>query len=154
MDKITQILLIVVIILVVIWFSMSNILNLNLNLNLNYDSSIPSFNNENNNLSISDNNATIKLFGGTVLSKNEKLMVQLIDSNNQPIANKPISCRFFNSSSSYGNSYQSVTDENGFAYFSLDYVNPGFYGIEVEYKSYDDKIGSCIVKGNIEVRSY
>ena len=144
MDKITTILLVLVVFLIIVWFSTFNMFN---------DSSVLSFNNENKDLSLSNNNATIKLLGGTTLSKNEELRVQLVDSNNQPIVNKPVSCRFYNDSS-YGNTYQSFTDANGFASFNLDYVNHGFYNIELEYKSYDDNVGSCIIQSSIEVRGY
>ena len=43
--------------------------------------------------------------------------------------------------------------ENGIAEFSLDYLNYGFYGIELEYKSYDDNIGGSIIQDNIEIKS-
>lgn len=147
MDKITKILLIVAVILIIIWGSMTFISNSHFDLS-----------NSNQNTKINDNsipnghNATIKILSEKTLTKNEKVMVQLFDNNNQPMANKYVSCRFFNSSS-VGNSYTASTNENGIAEFSLDYLNYGFYGIELEYKSYDDNIGGSIIQDNIEIKS-
>ena len=145
MDKITKILLIVAVILIVIWGAITFI-------NFNF-SSFNQNNPENNNLNnFNGHNATIKILSGNTLTRNEKIMVQLFDNNNQPMANKYVSCRFFNSSSS-GNSYTAYTNDNGIAEFSLDYLSPGFYGIEIEYKSYDDNLGSCIIQDNIEIKN-
>ena len=32
-------------------------------------------------------------------------------------------------------------------------MGPGFWGIEIEYKSYDDKIGGCKIQDNIEIKN-
>lgn len=147
MDKITKILLIVAVILIIIWGSMTFISNSHFDLsNFNQNTKI------NDNSIPNGHNATIKILSEKTLTKNEKVMVQLFDNNNQPMANKYVSCRFFNSSS-VGNSYTASTNENGIAEFSLDYLNYGFYGIELEYKSYDDNIGGSIIQDNIEIKS-
>ena len=149
MDKITTILLIVGVFLIVIWLSMSNIVNLNSNsFNINQNSHV----NDNLNAVSNGNNASIKILSSNSLTKNEKVIVQLSDSNNQPLLNKNIHCRFLNSSSSIGNSYVATTNENGIAEFNLDYLNRGFYAMELEYKNYDNNIGGCIIKENIEIK--
>lgn len=149
MDKLTKILLIVVVILIIIWASMTFIVN------FNFDFSTFNQNNQVNddlNGVTNGNNATIKILSGKSLTKNEKVIVQLFDNKNQPMANKYISCRFFNGSS-IGNSFTTRTDENGIAEFSLNNVDSGFWGIEIEYKSYDGKIGSRIIQDNIEIKN-
>lgn len=149
MDKITKILLIVAVILIIIWVSMTFIVNSNFDF-----SSFNQNNKVNDNLNgfSNGNNATIKILSSKSLTKNENVIVQLFDNKNQPMANKYVSCRFFNSSS-IGNSFTTHTDEKGIAEFNLNNVNPGFWGIEIEYKSYDDKIGSCIIQDNIEIKN-
>ena len=101
MDKITKILLIIAVILIIIWASMTFIVN------SNFDFSSFNQNNQvNDNLNgfSNGNNATIKILSSKSLTKNEKVIVQLFDNKNQPMANKYVSCRFFNSSS-IGNSF-------------------------------------------------
>lgn len=150
MDNITKILLIVAAIFIIIWASMTLIVNSNFNF-----SNINQNNQENNNLAEFSNghNATIKILSDKTLTKHDKVTVQLLDNKNQPMANKYVSCRFFNSSSS-GNSYTTHTNDKGIAEFNLDYVSPGFWGIEIGYKSYDSNIDGCIIKDKIEVKNF
>lgn len=148
MDKITTVLIIVAAILIVLFLLVMTGFNLNL-----HSSDLNSNDQSNNNYDLlsGSNNASIKILSDKKLNKNSNIVVQLFDNKNQPMSDCRVSCTFYDDTSTYGNSYMATTDRKGIAEFSTGYLNQGTYRISVEYKSYDNDVGGCIIEDTIEI---